>query len=268
MDFQILFQTAQPTRTTLTFWEELPFRLLIILITCLLLYLIGRLGKFIIKRAVKRKTRRRTLGALLNNTIDITLIILGFLVFITILFDVGIPALLASLGFLGAAIGISFQDIFKNIWAGMYILIEQLYQIGDRVKVKDVEGTVELIQIRTTVLRTDSGLEIIVPNSIMFSEIVINQTSEDKYLASFQLKVPTEFGLTKTTQAVEDVFKSYQNESLKAELAPVVQLESTTDGKLAVRVNFWVPHSLSGQPRLELANAVRKALPEAEIIVG
>jgi len=62
--------------------------------------------------------------------------------------------------------------------AGMYLLWEHPFEIGDAIKVKDVTGIVEDIQIRTTILRAENGQLIVVPNGVLFTEIVINRRLE------------------------------------------------------------------------------------------
>ncbi|TAK29915.1 MAG: mechanosensitive ion channel family protein [Chloroflexota bacterium] len=89
-------------------------------------------------------------------------------------FGVNWTALAAVMGIAGLALSFSLQDLLKNFVAGVYLLIERPFRIGDRVKVKDYVGMVEDVTIRTTVLRTDEGLRIIIPNATLFGEVVSN----------------------------------------------------------------------------------------------
>ncbi len=89
-------------------------------------------------------------------------------------FGVQWTALAAVMGIAGLALSFSLQDLLKNFVAGIYLLMERPFRIGDRVKVKDHVGLVEDVTIRTTVLRTDEGLRIIIPNATLFAEVVSN----------------------------------------------------------------------------------------------
>ncbi|HEU0168992.1 MAG TPA: mechanosensitive ion channel domain-containing protein, partial [Chloroflexota bacterium] len=82
------------------------------------------------------------------------------------------------LGAMSLAITFAVQDVLKNLVAGLYLLWEHPFEIGDAIKVKDVTGSVEDIQIRTTILRAENGQLIVVPNGVLFTEIVINRRLE------------------------------------------------------------------------------------------
>jgi len=84
--------------------------------------------------------------------------------------------LVTVIGAVGLALSLAIQDILKNFFAGVYLLLERPFRVGDRVKVKDQEGTVENIGVRTTTLRTAENVQILVPNALVFSEIVANQS--------------------------------------------------------------------------------------------
>lgn len=74
------------------------------------------------------------------------------------------------------AIGLSLQDVLKNFFSGLFMLAERPFIVGDRVTVRSQEGTVQGIDIRTTLMRTDDGSLLMVPNSVMFTEILRNES--------------------------------------------------------------------------------------------
>lgn len=84
--------------------------------------------------------------------------------------------LLTLLSAFTVAIGLSLQDVMKNMFSGLFMLAERPFSVGDRVRVRDKSGTVQGIDIRTTVLKTDDGSLLMVPNSLMFTEILQNDS--------------------------------------------------------------------------------------------
>jgi small-conductance mechanosensitive channel len=78
-------------------------------------------------------------------------------------------------GVLGLAASLALQDVLKNFVAGVYLLVERPFRIGESIKVKDFTGAVETIDVRTTVLRTAEGDAVMVPNAILFAEIILNR---------------------------------------------------------------------------------------------
>ena len=86
-------------------------------------------------------------------------------------------AFVAALGVAGLAITLSLQDVLKNFFAGVYLLFERPFRIGDDIQVKDVHGRVTDVGLRTTSIRAEDGRLILIPNSIVLSEIVTNRSA-------------------------------------------------------------------------------------------
>ncbi len=81
-----------------------------------------------------------------------------------------------SLGTLGILLGI--QDVLKSLIGGVFLVMERPYSIGDRVQFRDVTGRIIAIELRTTILRSDSGHRIVAPNSIVFTDTITNYSVE------------------------------------------------------------------------------------------
>ena len=89
----------------------------------------------------------------------------------------GLPptALLATLGVASLAVSLSLQDVLRNLVAGLYLLVEKPFRIGEQLTVRTFEGVVESVDVRTTTLRTGSGERVLIPNAILFAEVLINR---------------------------------------------------------------------------------------------
>jgi small-conductance mechanosensitive channel len=85
-------------------------------------------------------------------------------------------ALVTLLGAVGLAFSLAMQDILKNFFSGVYLLLERPFRVGDTIRVKEQEGVVENIGVRTTMLRTPENVLVLVPNMIVFAEIVANRS--------------------------------------------------------------------------------------------
>ncbi len=82
--------------------------------------------------------------------------------------------LLAGAGVIVAVIGFSSQQVLANFISGIMIVVTKPYRIKDRVALRDMEGIVEDITLRHTVIRNFENKRIIIPNSIMNNEVIIN----------------------------------------------------------------------------------------------
>lgn len=101
------------------------------------------------------------------------LVALGFL-------GISWTALVALVGAISLAISLAIQDVLKNFVAGLYLLIERPFKVGETIKVKDFVGSVEDVGVRTTILRTTDGLQVVVPNAVVLTEVVVNHGSYER----------------------------------------------------------------------------------------
>jgi len=86
-------------------------------------------------------------------------------------------AIVTSLGVLGLAVGLAIQDILKNFFAGVYLLFERPFRIGDEISLRDHRGHVVDVGMRITTLRTEENVQVLIPNAIVLAEIVINRST-------------------------------------------------------------------------------------------
>jgi moderate conductance mechanosensitive channel len=101
-----------------------------------------------------------------------------FLALIQILgvMQINVGPLLASAGIAGLAIGFGAQTMVKDVINGFFILLENQYDVGDAIKIAGVQGTVENMSLRRTVLRDADGTVHTIPNSEI--KIVSNMTRD------------------------------------------------------------------------------------------
>jgi small conductance mechanosensitive channel len=147
--------------------------------TVLLALLAGAIVLYVatrIRQSIYRFFARRGdlgMAILLGRTTYFMILFVGLL-FVLGVFGLSPTTLFAALGVVGLAVSLALQDVLKNVFAGVYLLIERPFQPGETIKVRDFVGTVETIELRTTTLRADSEI-IHVPNAILFSEVLINR---------------------------------------------------------------------------------------------
>jgi small-conductance mechanosensitive channel len=110
-------------------------------------------------------------GLAIGFVVTSVLIVLGIL-------GVNSVSLVTVAGAVGLAFSLAIQDILKNFFAGVYLLLERPFRVGDTIQVKDQLGVVENIGVRTTMLRTPNNVQVLVPNAVVFAEVVSNHTYE------------------------------------------------------------------------------------------
>jgi small conductance mechanosensitive channel len=133
----------------------------------------------------KRASEIRTLASILRAS---AYAIIGFIFLLHILDVLGIKItpLLASAGVVGVGIGLGAQSLFKDIINGIFILVENQYNVGDTVKVASLTGTVEDLSLRLTTLRDGDGTLYFIPNSQVAT---VSNLSRDFAVATLNLTV-------------------------------------------------------------------------------
>jgi len=112
---------------------------------------------------------------LVRRGLSVAVIIVAALVVLGIL-GVSAAGLVTVVGAVGLAFSLATQDILKNFFSGVYLLLERPFRVGDTIRVRDQEGVVENIGVRTTSLRTPDNVYVLVPNMIVFAEVVANRS--------------------------------------------------------------------------------------------
>ena len=114
---------------------------------------------------------------LIKRGLAVAFVIMTILVVLGIL-GVSAAGLVTIFGAVGLAFSLALQDILKNFFSGIYLLLERPFRVGDTIRVKEQQGTVENIGIRTTLLRTPDNVQVLVPNAVVFAEVVTNHSHE------------------------------------------------------------------------------------------
>ena len=164
--------------TIIAHLPQLIIAVIILVITAFLASFVSRQS-----RKVSRGLRlKANLQDLLQKFVYIAVWFLGLVTAAGIVFPgLGMGELVASAGLASIAIGFAFQDIFENFLAGILIIWRFPFNDGDYIEVPsvDVEGKVEEVQIRMTLIRDVSGELILVPNSTIFKNVVRVLTDRD-----------------------------------------------------------------------------------------
>ena len=158
----------------------LPNLLLAVLIFFAFL-LIGAGGKSLARRWVQRQRNHQGIALLMARLVQTTILVLGFLIALSVVapsFKAG--DLVKLLGVGTVAIGFAFQNILQNFLAGILLLLQEPFQLGDFISVTGIEGTVYDIQSRATIVSTKDGRRVVIPNAVLFTSPVAVEGSGAK----------------------------------------------------------------------------------------
>src|SRR5438552_948418 len=235
-------------------------RALVVLVIALV---VARYARLWAVRALTRSRVSLNLATLLGNLLQIIIVALGIISTLPS-FGVDWTGLLTLVGAAGLAISLSMQDLLKNVIAGIYILMEQPFRIGDRISVKEVTGVVQGIELRTTILNTDENLHVVVPNGTILNEILVNRSVSNlqRQVLTMSIKGSSP---SETSQEVIKLLKDFPE--IAASPGPITALEGITDGVARLRVEFWVPAAMRLDVTSRVVESLQARFPDAAVAV-
>jgi small-conductance mechanosensitive channel len=124
-------------------------------------------------------------------------------------FGINIEPLLASAGIAGLAIGFGAQTLVKDVINGFFILAENQFEVGDTIKAAGVQGTVEEVTMRRTILRDADGTVHIVPNS---SIQIVSNTTRDWSQATLHVAVDYSEDTDRVIQILRELAQEIYND--------------------------------------------------------
>lgn len=215
------------------FFAAVPLWIAAAVVFVVSIFLGRALKKIISFRLAKRQVHQEVL-ILVERAVFAGVIILGLIISFKI---VGID--IATLfGFMGLGIGLALKDFLSNFIAGVLILTQKKFKIGDIVSVDGKTGTIKEIDSRATEILSFDGTNLIIPNATMLNAVVENFTSNTFRRVSFQVGVHYATPLETCIQTTLDSIK--KNEFVIPDPAPSVWASEFGDSAITLDVKFWV----------------------------
>lgn len=202
-------------------------------------YFVSRLARGFVSKELGRTRTDPQVTLLVSRLVFLSGLLVGVIAAFTVLF--GSPALVfGGFGFLALAFSLAFQDVLKNFIAGMFLLLERPFHIGDEITVDDHTGVVENVEVRTTTLRTGEGEEVLIPNSLVYTGTIINRTRYPTRLFSLTAKVPSGVVLDGLADSLKDDLK--RRPEIAKEPPPHVGFQPSVDGGVTLEVRYWLDY--------------------------
>ncbi len=156
--------------------------------------------------------------------------------------NVDVTGLVAGLGIGALIVGFALKELIENWVSGLLIISGKTYKIGDVIRIGDLTGAVTDISLRTTKMKTYDRNEIIIPNSILLKEKIVNLTGgERETVASVTFYIDYVFDIDKAKKTIENVLRNHPNvlvdEKRRREIRFVVRSKEWTT---EIDSLFWI----------------------------
>ncbi|WP_298423300.1 mechanosensitive ion channel family protein [uncultured Kordia sp.] len=239
---------------------------------------LSRIFRFILIIFLERKQRQKRFGVttlkFIKNSIRFTFIIIGVFV---IIFTV--PKLREQAGFifsgagiLAAIIGFAAQSAISNLIAGLFIVIFKPFRVGDYIKLDDQRiGIVDDITLRHTVINNFENKRLIIPNSVISTESVLNHTIDDSKVLSFNnFYVGVHADIDQVREIIQEEASHLDNvinRTLENDVdAAEVRVIEIKEGYIHVRAYIWLSEPFAEfKTKCTLKEAVHKRFQKENV---
>ncbi len=238
---------------------------LLIALLVAVFWISSRTKRFLFNRLLAQSGLDRALQYAIAQIIANVVLVVGVLI---VLENTGIHlgALTVFAGAVGVGVGFGLQNIASNFISGLVILAERPITIGDRVEVAGITGQVQQIRARSTVIRTNDNIMMIVPNTKFIDSPVTNWTYGDPRV---RFRIPVGVAYGSDIAKVRDALLATGRENLNTlkDPAPSVFLEKFGDNSIDFQLVVW-SSEMSARPsryRSDLNFAIEQKFREAGI---
>lgn len=194
-------------------------------------------------------------------------IVIKIMVIITALSTLGmnVTTLIAALGTAGVAIGLALKDSLSNFASGVLILFNHTFKVGDFIEIDGQKGTVRRIELMFTTLATADNKRLVIPNSVLTSDMIINYTAKNTRRLELNVGVAYGSDILAVKKAITAALKSCSNVSWEKE--PIIGIASFDDSAITFDIKVWVKTSAFIESQYIINENILAELDKAGIVI-
>ena len=220
-------------------------------------WLLAKLVRRLVQKAIGRTSTQGHVDLLVSRGVAALVLAAGFILALS---EVGmsLSAAMATLGLASVGIGFALRDILGNLFAGILLLIQHPFTIGDQIRVGEQEGVVENVRVRDTQILTYNGERVFIPNSTLFNNPIINYTSTPSTRMDVQVRIRHVEDVDRASRLAAEIIVSVPG--VLGQPAPVVMVD-TEDEAVVLTLRFWTDSDRNRKARVH--SSVTEALIKA-----
>lgn len=226
------------------------------IIVLLLFVLLSKILSRAIEKLADKFTDWTNLKFLLIKTVRISLQVLGFVVALNVIgLDKTVTSLLAGAGIIGLALSFAFQNIATNFISGILISVRHSYEVGDWIMSQGIEGIVDEITIYHTVVVTDTGQFVTIPNKEILESPLFNFTKNGSREVELRIGISYKDDLDHVLQVTEEALLNVP--SLLKDKKHRLYFKEFSDFSIQLEVNFWILFKKQRDYDLAVSDTIR-----------
>jgi small-conductance mechanosensitive channel len=234
------------------------------LIILAVFYLAARLVRFLAARSLRKLKASEHSSKLISRFAYVGVMTVGGLVSLGVM-GINAGALVASMGLVSVGIGFALKDVIENFLAGIILVLQRPFVVGEAVLVGDIEGIVEEVRVRDTIIRMYDGRQAFVPNAGIFRQAIVNNSRHRRRRVEFELSIPYAADVSSAMRAAAEALRGVKG--ALADPPPLVVLREFMESSVDLKAYFWIdPVEVNLlEAKSQAMEAVKEALAEAGI---
>ena len=222
-------------------FSEESLHLLFSIIGIVLILVVGKILIVVLKKILaKAFSRSKKINELMAKfLLKVVSVVCWIFVFLVVLSHLGVDLapIIAGLGITGFILGFAFQETLGNLLAGVMIVLNAPFRVGDYVEVGSMNGTIRDMDMMSVTLSTPDNKRVIMANKLIWGQAIINYSYTETRRVEMGVSIAYDSDVNKAKQLIWDILNSYTE--ILPEPAPVVAVNKLNDSSVDLVVRPW-----------------------------
>lgn len=242
------------------FFVNYSFQVIGAIIIFLLGLMVARWIAKVVLRLCQKKSVDVTLSLFISSCVKLLIIAMVMIVCLG-KFGISVAPFVAAIGAISLSLGLALQGVFSNYGAGFTIIITRPFTVGNTININEISGIVKEIRLAYTILDTEDGEMITIPNKHIVGEVIINSFENKVVEASVGISYHSD--PQKAIELIRTALSRF--EEIPTNPAPQIGIDQFADSSINIAYRYWVPTERFFEVQYQVNLAVFKALQNGGI---
>lgn len=242
------------------FFVNYSFQVIGAIIIFLLGLIVARWIAKVVLRLCQKKNVDVTLSLFISSCVKLLIIAMVMIVCLG-KFGISVAPFVAAIGAISLSLGLALQGVFSNYGAGFTIIITRPFTVGNTININEISGIVKEIRLAYTILDTEDGEMITIPNKHIVGEVIINSFENKVVEASVGVSYQSE--PEKAIELIRTALSRF--DEIPTNPAPQIGIDQFADSSINIAYRYWVPTERFFEVQYQVNLAVFKALQNGGI---
>ena len=212
-------------------------KLILTAVTVVVSYLVFKWLFKLIEKSVEKLGKELQMRNTIRFFLGLIISVIAVMIILDI-WDLSLAPLLAGVGIGGLVIGLALQEPLANFFSGLFLLVSRAVKEGEALEAGGVSGTVEVVNLNHTVIRTWDGRRVMIPNKAVWNDKIIHFWPSNVRRQEIVVGVPYSADLRKVVEIFQKALED--EETVEKDPAPAIVFSAFNSSSIDFIIRFWV----------------------------